>query len=292
MQINLFLREDNPKGFLVGDKIKARSGSHYIVEDRIKAGGNAVVHKCTNIATGEEFAIKFQIVLDQKRRTRFQREVDLLRSLKHDQLIQHIDDGNVYASSHNLDSRNIYSIPFIIMPLAESNLSQYLYRSHTRPLYDEYIGQFKGLAGALAALHTKAVHRDIKPENILIRGETWVLSDFGLCKFEASTDITETDAVGPRFWMSPESLNRAIGNNDEICKRSDVYQLCSVFWFVVTGRNPAGVISRRDWNGPENIFGVIFDSLSHDLSKRPSSGQELAERLDLVTLPQPATITR
>jgi serine/threonine-protein kinase len=85
--------------------------------------------------------------------------------------------------------------------------------------------------------------------------------------------------------MSPEGLNRAIGNSDQVGKRSDVFQLCSVFWFVVTGRNPAGVVSKNDWNGPDNIFSVIYDSLSHDERQRPSSGGELVERLNLATLP-------
>ncbi|MCP4370367.1 MAG: protein kinase [Deltaproteobacteria bacterium] len=105
------------------------------------------------------------------------------------------------------------------------------------------MAQFKGLTSALAALHDKALHRDIKPENILIKGETWFLGDLGLCKFfdHDQKDITnEKEPIGPRYWVSPEAVNRMVGNSDEITKKSDVYQLCSIFWFVVTGRHPSG----------------------------------------------------
>lgn len=64
------------------------------------------------------------------------------------------------------------------MPIADFNLSQYIQKSQNKISYADYIAQFKGLVSALAVLHQKAIHRDIKPENILIKGETWLLSDF------------------------------------------------------------------------------------------------------------------
>ena len=44
----------------------------------------------------------------------------------------------------------------------------------------------------------------------MIKGETWVLSDFGLCKFfepEEERELTHVnEKVGPAFWMSPEAI--------------------------------------------------------------------------------------
>ena len=288
MKVYLFLKHRRDTGFNIGEIIKAKSGRKYKVEERLNSGGNAVVHRCVDSITGDDYAIKIQLSLDSKCRVRFEREVELIKQLQHDQLVRCIDDGDVLGNAvrPRQNQRDLQTLPFLIMPLADSNLSQLIKQQRNPPLYDDYIGQFKGLANALAVLHGKAVHRDIKPENILIRGETWVLSDLGLCKFDdCEDDITETDPLGPRYWMSPEGLNRAIGNSDQVGKRSDVFQLCSVFWFVVTGRNPAGVVSKNDWNGPDNIFSVIYDSLSHDERQRPSSGGELVERLNLATLP-------
>ena len=252
--------------------------------------GMAVVHRCVETISGEEFAIKFHLSLAQKKKQRFLREIELLQQIQHEQLVKYIDHGEVTGSMGRkrvgqIPSRDV-RLAFLVMPLADSNLLTLLQNNRSLP-YEDYIGQFKGLARALSVLHRKAVHRDIKPENILVKGETWVLSDFGLCKFhDCSEEITtDNEAVGPRYWMSPEAVNRAIGNQDEISKRSDVFQLCSIFWFIVTGRHPSGCVCRGDWTGPENIFKLLLNALSHDENKRPSDGGQLAELLDSATLP-------
>jgi len=80
--------------------------------------------------------------------------------------------------------------------------------------------------------------------------------------------------------MSPEALNRMVGNDDDITKTSDVFQLCSIFWFVFTGRHPSGILSRKDWNGPDNIFDAMFQSLSHNPQNRPSDANQLLKLLN------------
>ncbi len=292
MAIDLFLNHKRSEVFRISEKVKASSGKEYEISDRVDCGGNAVVYRCVETISGEEFAIKFHLSLAPKRKQRFLREIELLRQIQHEQLIKYIDHGEVTGSmGEKWSGRTLprdVRLAFLVMPLADSNLATLL-RGNGNLLYEDYIGQFKGLARALSVLHQKAVHRDIKPENILVMGETWMLSDFGLCKFhDCSEEITlDHEAVGPRYWMSPEAVNKAIGNLDEISKRSDVFQLCSVFWFIVTGRHPGGCVSREDWSGPENIFKLLLDALSHDEKKRPSDGEQLAEFLDSVTLSLP-----
>ncbi len=249
-----------------------------------------MVHRCIETISGEEFAIKFHLSLAQNKRQRFLREIELLRQIQHEQLIKYIDHGEITGSiSKKVEGRVFFqneTLAFLVMPLADSNLTTLLQENRNLS-YEDYIGQFKGLARALSVLHRKAVHRDIKPENILVQGETWMLSDFGLCKFHDCAEelTTDNEAVGPRYWMSPEAVNRAIGNRDEISKRSDVFQLCSIFWFIVTGRHPSGCVCRGDWTGPENIFKLLLNALSHDENKRPSDGEQLVELLDSATLP-------
>lgn len=292
MGIDLFLDYKPNEGFRVSDKVKTSSGNEYEISDRVDCGGNAVVHRCVETISGEEFAIKFHLSLSQKKKQRFLREIELLQQIQHEQLIEYIAHGEVIGSRRkavrDFSSRDV-ELPFLVMPLADSNLLTLLQNQRSLA-YEEYIGQFRGLARALSVLHRKAVHRDIKPENILVKGETWMLSDFGLCKFhDCGEEITtDNEAVGPRYWMSPEAVNKAIGNQDDISKRSDVFQLCSIFWFIVTGRHPSGCVCRADWTGPENILTLLLNALSHDANRRPLDGGELAELLDLATLPQQA----
>lgn len=292
LQVPLYLEYKRGEIFYIDDAIKSISNIQYEVQDRIASGGNAVVHKCVDSVTGNEYAVKFQLTLTQKRLTRFKQEISLLKQVEHEHLIKYVDSGEVDSTVKNKTQKNETrkSILFLIMPLADSNLLQHVQKSQNTIVYADYIAQFKGLVSALAKLHQKAIHRDIKPENILIKGETWLLSDFGLCKFSDDNclDIThENEAIGPRYWMSPEAVNRSIGNNDAISIQSDIFQLCSIFWFVVTGRHPSGIVSKEDWKGPDNIFEPIFNSLRHDPCKRPTDAKQLIKLLFEASLETP-----
>jgi serine/threonine-protein kinase len=271
----------------IDETVISVSDNQYEIQDRIACGGNAVIHACIERATGTEYAIKFLLASGLKRIRRFKQEVKVIKHVNHEQLIKYIDDG--FTTAEIKKEKKTKRIPFLVMPKAEQNLREFIVSAAHRISYEEYIAQFKGLTSALAALHQKAIHRDIKPENILIKGETWLLSDLGLCKFfdHDQQDLTqELEPIGPRYWMSPEAFNRMVGNNDEISKKSDVYQLCSIFWFVVTGRHPSGVLTKSDWSGPQNIFEPIFQSLSHNPDKRSPDANHLLELLN------DATITR
>lgn len=245
------------------------------------SGGNAIVYGCKNIGSGESCAIKIQIDTRSPRLQRFKREERLLFSLHHEQLMPSVGHGEIKLESEQFGKRKH---PFIIMPLAESNLFDFVKNERENLSFDQIAGQFRGLSEALAVLHEHAIHRDIKPENILIRGETWMLSDFGLCRFidpeENGADVTmDNEKIGPVFWMSPESMNRSLGRGDEITKASDVFQLASVFWFSATGRHPTGIVRETDWHGPSSVFKVLESALSHDPSQRPADGKAFHEQI-------------
>lgn len=104
---------------------------------------------------------------------------------------------------------------------------------------------------------------------------------FMLNKSEGEPELTmEDEKVGPVFWMSPESMNRALGRGDEITQASDVFQLASVFWFAATRRHPTGIVKMNDWRGPREMFEVLESALSHDPQYRPKDGREFHERIE------------
>ena len=263
---------------------RAEDGRELVIEinanGRIGEGGNAVVYRCVDQVTGEDYAIKIQMQRGFKRLKRFCREVKLLSSVQHLQLMHSIANGNVYIESDEKSLR----CPFALMPIASSNLYALIKNlSHLLP-FEELAGQYRGLSEALAKLHESAIHRDIKPENILVCGSSWVLSDFGLCKFlndsEGEPELTmEGENVGPKYWMSPEYMNHRIGNGDEITKASDVFQLAAVFWFAATKRHPTGIVKSSDWPGPPKMFEVLESALSHDPLSRPQDGHDFHVRI-------------
>lgn len=257
-------------------------GYEIVPEESLGSGGNGIVYGCRSIETGEAFAIKIQVDTRQNRLNRFIREKRLLLSLHHDQLMRCLGCGEVKLARKRYGIENH---PFVIMPQADANLVDLVKREANTLSFDKIAGQFRGLSEALAVLHEHAIHRDIKPENILVRGETWILSDFGLCKIldpmENGADVTlDGEIVGPKFWMSPESMNRVLGCGDEISKASDVFQLAAVFWFAATRRHPTGIVRANDWEGPSDIFKVLESALSHDPQSRPQDGREFHERIE------------
>ncbi len=250
----------------------------------IGQGGNAIVYRCRDMDSGEDYAIKIQMAVGDNREKRFKREIHLLQTSNHAQLMSCVSSGIIMLRKMKRDNQIPHE--FVIMTLAEQNLNDLVHHQDegTPFPFEVLAGQFRGLSEALAVLHESAIHRDIKPENILIRGDMWMLADFGLCKFlapdEHDVDITlDNEKVGPKYWMSPESMNRVIGNNDEITKASDVFQLASVFWFAATKRHPTGIVKVSDWRGPHEIFEVLESALSHDPHSRPQDGREFHERI-------------
>ncbi|BEV13179.1 protein kinase (plasmid) [Asticcacaulis sp. DW145] len=284
-------RSATPSEFVeVPDVVVASNGRHYEIGDRIDAGGNGVVHQCTDVADGGAYAIKFQLDLRNNRRLRFAREQELISSLHHDHLIVYDNHGQIdgikkrrgHAGGKGVTAPTDTTLPFIVMGLANSNLTGLVKSNSVQP--EVFTAQFRGLAHALGELHKKAVHRDIKPDNILVIGDRWVLSDYGLCHphdlDEADRFTPDWEVVGPRYWMSPEANNRSIGRSDVISPASDVFQLASVFWFVVNRSHPTGILTRSDWQGPDALFDPIFEALHHDITLRPSDGTEFAAKID------------
>ncbi|MEM9800268.1 MAG: serine/threonine-protein kinase [Planctomycetota bacterium] len=92
------------------------------------------------------------------------------------------------------------------------------------------------IADAVHYAHEHGVlHRDLKPSNVLIDVEDRArVTDFGLAKrIEGSELRTVTGAVmGTPSYMSPE---QALGDNERVGPRSDVYSIGAVLYELLTG---------------------------------------------------------
>lgn len=272
------------QSFAIPDRLQAEDGRYYSIEDKLGAGGNGVVHQCTSEADGEVFAIKFLTsVRDETRTARFALEKNVMSALSaegHDHLIHFIAEGSTSAiSAEGRGRKRERHLPYVIMEKADMSLRDLVRKSRSPISSAIYMAQFRGLVSALEILHKHAIHRDIKPENILVIGDRWVISDFGLCsaveKDDDAIDLTRHwEIIGPRFWMSPEANNRSVGVRDEISFASDIFQLAAVFWWVVNRRHPSGILTRDDWSGIEHLYEPISKALQHSLGRRFASATE------------------
>lgn len=281
--------EFNRHTYILPDKIVGKDNYKYSITEVLGRGGNGSVCECENSATGEVFALK--IILNSKfpRAKRFEREIQIISSLSHEHIVTYITHGRMSVTIKSQNRRNPSNtsicVSFIIMRKADSNLRDLLEKSSSSLRFEDYYGQFIGLTKALEHLHSIAIHRDIKPDNILVSGDIWQICDFGLCALieDAEEQLTrENEAVGPRYWMSPEAVSKAMGLGDTIDCCSDLFQLASVFWFVVTRRPPIGILTIEDWSGPSYLGQILLETLQHDPSRRPKSTTEFLRQLEEV----------
>ncbi|MCY4300616.1 MAG: protein kinase [Aestuariivita sp.] len=285
MKIDLFLRKSDT--FSIEPRVSSECGRIFEVEERLDAGGNGAVHKCVESKTGDEFAIKFLLNYDKsnKRVRRFEFERRQISKLHHSHLVRFETQGSVRSKRKQKGRRSWKTIHFFVMELADSGNLKHLSLSRSSVPEEIYKAQFRGLADGLKALHKiNVVHRDIKPENVLISGDKWILADFGLCASLAHTgrNLTGEENLGPRFWRSPEMTNRCLGvhsNFSKIRKTSDVFQLASVFWFIVNKRHPTGIIEEEDWSGAKTLFPVLKRALDHCPKRRTFDGASFYNEL-------------
>ena len=283
--MELYLKK-NQVFFFDGEEVIANSGLSYEISDRLGAGGNGVVYECID-QSGMLYAIKFLLHFNEKSKMRFKQEISLMKRLHHPHIIRYIDDGFIKLRENKHSNQEQQAL-FVIMEKADINLKDFLFQTSKIP-YDIYAPQFRGLCEALMEIHQFAIHRDIKPENILIKGETWVLSDFGLCEFlnsDEHCDITgENEKVGPIFWMSPEAVNKYYFGINEIGTYSDVYQLGMIFAFVLMKKFPGGILDEDNFiNADETIRNIILKTLVNDYTKRPKNGSTLLELINDATI--------
>jgi eukaryotic-like serine/threonine-protein kinase len=279
----------NNQTYILPSVIKGKDNYKYNITEVLGRGGNGSVCECENSATGEVFALK--IILNSKfpRAKRFEREIQIISTLSHEHIVTYVTHGKMLVAIKSRDRENPVGksilVSFVIMRKADYNLRNLLEKSSSSLRFEDYYGQFIGLTKALEHLHSVAIHRDIKPDNILVSGDIWQICDFGLCALIEDTEeqlTKENEAVGPRYWMSPEAVSKAMGLGDTIDCCSDLFQLALVFWFVVTRRPPIGILTIEDWSGPSYLGQLLLETLQHNPSRRPKSTTEFLRQLEEV----------
>ncbi len=288
-QVELFRNQSS--AYAIDDHITGDDGRVYIVGERIAAGGNAVVHECNEKLSGDSYAVKFQLEMKQRRRERFQREVELLRGFDDPHIIRFVATGTVpgartYRSMRGgrvVEQRRDQAeeLPFVVLMKASEDLGKYAKIPQQIPPAT-YLAQFLGLSKALVKVNEKALHRDIKPENILVVGSAWAISDFGLCDLHnGGPDLSRVDErIGPALWMSPEAFNKNLGCPDAIGQTSDVFQLAAVFWYATCGRHPTGIVRDTDWRGPAYLYPIMERALLHNSQNRFQTSAEFSAALE------------
>jgi eukaryotic-like serine/threonine-protein kinase len=261
--------------------------SRYRLRQEIGRGGMAQVYLADDIATGELVAVKIlrpelTASTDEKR---FLREIRLLASLRHPNLVPVLDSGKEGDTL------------FLVMSYVDGEtLRARLERDGTLDV-EESIRILKALADGIDYAHSQGViHRDIKPGNVLLSRDRVLLCDFGIARALVPVDDASVSSsglvIGTAAYLSPE---QAIDGR-RIDGRADIYALGCVAFELLTGEVPFDglnsqvVIGRHLTEPPRPIRSVRPDVPAHvetavhaamakKPSDRPSSAAKFVEML-------------
>jgi serine/threonine protein kinase/tetratricopeptide (TPR) repeat protein len=200
----------------------------YRIRDELGRGSGGEVYRAL-APDGQSVAIKLLRAGgdEDRRRRRFQREVDAMLRLRHPGILPVIDFGRAHGR------------PFLVMPYVEGASLEERLRTGPLPVV-QAVRLVITLADAVHHAHGEGVlHRDLKPANVLIGpADAPLLTDFGLA-LELEGERTRLTATGsllgtPGYW-SPE---QAVGDLERLGPATDVYGLGATLYALLTGQPP------------------------------------------------------
>jgi serine/threonine-protein kinase len=259
----------------------------YRVEALLGCGGMGIVYRASHLRLNRAVALKMLLAGPCARPDeleRFQREAEAVAALRHANIVQVYDVGDVAGR------------PYFTMELVEGGDLADQIQGVPQPAHHA-AALVATLAEAIHTAHQSGiVHRDLKPANILLTKEgTPKVTDFGLARRLASNGglTLSGTPVGTPSYMAPE---QARGKNGAIGPATDIYALGTILYELLTGRPPfraeSGVAtlqqvvadepvapSRLNPQVPRDLTTICLKCLSKEPPKRYASAAALAEDL-------------
>jgi hypothetical protein len=266
----------------------------YEVLERLGRGGMGQVYKGHHPRLDRTVAIKVlaeSLAADEDFRRRFEREARAVAALKHPNIVQVFDFGDVDGKYY-----------MVMEYLAGNDLGQFM--AETGPLsLDQAQPLLQDVAKALDYAHAQGLlHRDVKPANIMLEPLTAgeqsrqraILTDFGMVKLRAGkSDALKTGgSMGTPAYMAPEQIQ----GSEHIDHRADIYALGVTLYQMLTGRlpfaddNPAALVLAHLQLPPpdprtlvpalsDSVAGAVLRALAKNPEQRYPTAGELVEAL-------------
>jgi tRNA A-37 threonylcarbamoyl transferase component Bud32 len=225
-------KESIVAGSLVGMQL-----GQYEVLKRLGRGGMAEVYLGFHPMLNRNVAIK---MLQSHRadevafRKRFEREAQTIAALKHPNVVQLYDFGEMQG------------IHYMVMEyIPGQELGDLIRQEGALPL-EQVRAYVRDIASALDYAHSAdVVHRDVKASNVMLQPVTSlgpdeathraVLMDFGIVKIRGdATKITRAGLMGTLDYIAPEQIKAS----SEVDGRADVYSLGVMTYQMLTGDLP------------------------------------------------------
>ena len=229
---------------------------NYEFMTNIGQGMSGQVYKARNKKENKIYAIKklnFNEI-NEKEKIAIQDEVNLLKQLKHPNIVSYKD--SFFDKENNLN---------IVMVFCEGGDMYTKIRKQKGEHFEEeqiltWIAQ---LCLALSYVHDKQIlHRDIKTQNIFIQNEKTVrIGDFGIAKGYNQSQNLGGSLIGTPLYMAPEVYN----SSKKYSFRSDIWSLgCCIFEMC----NLKNAFEAKSWNA---VFVKVNKGQRANLNSKYSS---------------------
>ncbi|TRY84218.1 hypothetical protein DNTS_026640 [Danionella cerebrum] len=237
---------------------------HLIFLQLLGKGNFGSVEKCRydplQDSTGEVVAVKKLQHSSEQHLRDFEREIEILRSLAHDNIVRY--KGVCFSAGRRNLRLVMEFLPF-------GSLRDYLWKNKQRFDHSKLLLYASQICKGMDYLASKRyVHRDLATRNILVESEFRVkIGDFGLTKVlpqDKEYYTVHQPGESPIFWYAPESLTES-----KFSVASDVWSfgvvLYELFTYSERSRSPPTVFMQQvgeDKQGQMIVYHLV------DLLKR------------------------
>ncbi len=249
---------------IMADPMLNATFGRFQIQERLGAGGVAVVYKALDTQTDETIAIKLlNQTWDEESdmAKRFRREAEITARLQHPHIVPIKELGT-------LDGRT-----YSVMEYMKGGSLGQRFHDPARISFQATTKILRQIASALDYAHSQGVvHRDIKLENILLGERGAALSDFGIARLTRAAKVTVTGSiVGTPLYIAPEQA-RGKANVDH---RADLYSLGVLTFLLVVGCFP--------FNG-EDVLAILGQHINAPAPVPSKINAELSSSVDVVLL--------
>ncbi len=191
----------------------------YSTPELIGKGGFARVFRAQRRKDGMAVAVKIPVDMDQSVGKSFLKEIENWQHLDHDNIVRLLDF-------------NILPAVYLEMELCDRNLGEL-----NKPvIVERAAGVVLEISRGLEHAHHKGIiHRDLKPSNILIKGDIFKISDWGLSRVKGKNLMSTSTSFSPLYAAPEQYSPKSFGQSDE---RTDIFLLGIVLYELVAGKLP------------------------------------------------------
>lgn len=267
----------------------------YLLSRQIGEGASAMVYRAESLTIARQFAVKIvalsagvSSMSSDQAQARLNREIGALGQLRNPHIVSFYDVIPI-------EDRAVA----LVMDLIEGFTLQDIVNTSGRLELGRALRILRQIANGVHEAHeADMIHRDLKPENLMIErlpaGDDFVhILDFGIVHRPDDVRVTQ-GFLGTPLYASPEQAR-----GDALDRRTDIYALGGVFFFMLTGRPPflddnvyrvlkaqihtpaprlAEVAPQVFF--PEAVEELVARMLAKDPAQRPQSLSEIIDVLD------------